>query len=146
MILSIVLLSIAEASPTEGFRGTVCVGLASACPIVQVGMAYVNNRFGVNIGGAPLPRGLNVGLRYYISETELDNRVFMGSSAGRSINGVYDMAAVGVHVGLDSHLFDDRMTILTSRVGLDYMNSSGQMTFKDGSVKPTFVAEISRCF
>ena len=146
MILSIVLLSVAEASPTEGFRGTVCVGLASSCPIVQVGMTYVNNRFGVNIGGAPLPRGLNVGLRYYLSETESNNRAFIGSSAGRSLNGVYDMAAVGVQVGLDSHLFEDRMTIFTSRVGLDYMSSSGVITTKDSSIKPTFVAELSRCF
>lgn len=146
MIVSILLLSVAEASPTEGFRGTVCVGLASACPIVQVGMAYVNNRFGVNIGGAPLPAGMNVGLRYYLSETESTSRAFIGSSAGRSINGVYDMAAVGMHVGLDSHLFDDRMTIFTSRVGLDYMNPTGLIMTRDGSIKPTFVAELSRCF
>ena len=39
-----------------------CGGNSSHCPIVQIGMAYVNNRFGVRVGvPLPVPLGFNIG-------------------------------------------------------------------------------------
>lgn len=148
MILALSLLSVAQAGPTSGFRGTFCGGNSSHCPIVQIGMAYVNNRFGVRVGGSPLPvpLGFNFGLQYYFSEAEQDKRYFVGTSAGGSISGFYDFAAIGVHGGVDFHLSEDRKTIFTPRLGVDYVSSSGLITTRETSFRPTVSVEIARAF
>ncbi len=146
MILALSLLSLAQAAPTSGYRVSVCAGNSSDCPIVQFGVAYVNNRFGIGVGGSPVPVpvGFNVGLQYYLSEAEQDKRYFVGTSAGGSISGFYDFAALGVQAGVDLHLSKDRKTILSPRLGVDYMSSSGLITTADTSFRPTMSVEIAR--
>ena len=125
MILLLSLLSSALAGPTKGLRTTLCAGLSSHCPFVQLGLSYVNNRVGIDVGGFALPFGANIGLRYFLADAEKNNRLFIGASAGGAISGIYDFSAAGLNVGADFHLFSDRKTILTPRIGVDYTNSGG---------------------
>ena len=136
------------AGPTTGLRATICAGNSSDCPIAQIGFAYVNNRFGIDVGASPLPIpvGFNIGLQYYLSEAEQDMRYFVGTSAGGSINGLYDFAALGVQAGVDFHLFKHRKVIFSPRVGVDYMNSSGLITTEETSFRPTLSIEFARAF
>ena len=111
-----------------------------------MGLAYVNNRFGISVGGSPFPVGVNIGLQYYLSDAERDIRYFIGTSAGGSISGFYDIAGIGMQAGVDLHLFDERRTIFTPRIGVDYMSSSGLVTDDDTSLRPTISVELARAF
>ena len=144
MTLLALFLSLAQASPKKGLRGTICAGNSSDCPVAQIGLMYVNNRFGVGVGGLPFPLGVNVGFQYYLSDSAKDTRYFIGTSAGGSISGFYDMAAIGLKAGVDVHIFESRRTILTPRIGMDYVSSSGLFLTKDASFRPTLSLQISR--
>jgi len=148
MMLILSLFSIAQASPTNGFRSTICAGNSSNCPIVQLGFAYVNNRLGLDIGGfAPIPVGFNVGARYFITDENKNTRLFIGTSVGGCINGFFDIAGIGLNTGADFHLFNEGKIIFTPRIGIDYMDTTGLITSnEDPTVKPTFSIEVSHAY
>ena len=72
-------LSTAEAGLIKGFRVNACAGIASHCPIGQIGFAYNTKRFAVDVGGfGPMPVGAHAGLQVYPSDNE-KNRWFLGA-------------------------------------------------------------------
>ena len=146
MILALSFLSFAQAEPTKGFRSSFCVGVSSSCPFVQFGASYVNNRFAIDIGGFPYPLGAHLGLRYFLSDAERNTRLFVGASAGFSINGFYDISATGLQFGADFHIFEDRKTIITPKIGVDYTNSSGLITTINSSFRPSLGLGVSRAY
>lgn len=119
MLFLLSLLSTAEAGPIKGLRVNACAGIASHCPIGQIGLAYNTKRFAVDVGGfGPFPVGAHAGLQVYPSGND-KNRWFVGASAGGGSVLIASIGGVGGYVGRDFHLLKSRKLIITPRIGYD---------------------------
>ena len=123
MLFLFSLLSTAEAGPIKGFRVNACAGIASHCPIAQVGFAYNSKRIAVDIGGfGPYPAGAHAGLQVYPSGNE-KNRWFVGASVGGATAILASVGGFGGYIGRDFHILKSRKFIITPRIGYDVGSS-----------------------
>ena len=84
MLFLLTLLSTVEAGPVKGLRVNACVGIASHCPTVQLGVAYNTKKIAVDVGGFVVPPTLgaaHLGLQVYPLSND-KKRWFVGASVG----------------------------------------------------------------
>ena len=121
MLFLLSLLFTAEADSIKGVRVNACVGLASYCPMAQLGLAYNTKKFAVDVGGLvvpPVSGAAHVGLQVYPLSNDT-KRWFVGASVGAGSFVVAGIGGFGGYVGRDFHLLSSRKLILTPRLGYD---------------------------
>ena len=119
MLFLLSLLSTVEAGPIKGLRINACAGIASNCPLAQVGLAFNTKRVAVDIGGfVGFPFGAHAGFQVYPSSNE-KNRWFVGGSVGGATAVVTSIGGYGGYIGRDFHLLKSKKLIITPRIGYD---------------------------
>ena len=121
MLFLLTLLSTVEAGPVKGLRMNACVGIASYCPTVQLGVAYNTKKFAVDVGGFVVPPHVgaaHLGLQVYPLNNDT-KRWFVGASVGGWTAIAGGIGGFGGYVGRDFHLLSSRKFIITPRIGYD---------------------------